>query len=207
MLLPFYTENAVTSYFQTGQPENQSAAYRKRKKRNARDLILSKQEFWEAYRSLEVVGSEIEHGQKVYCLLLENNLFQPLHPDTLKELERGSGGELVDGENHVPKIHALHLSSALGANALDYWRQRQDLPIPTTAYGLSAPGSHLTGSMHFKYKITVCDPFQFRPNLDVLILTEHTGYQAFGIECKFSEPWGGRHHAGMDSKYREESIN
>ena len=54
---------------------------------NARSQILVQQQDWAANRKIAVDRSG-------YTETRDANLFQPLHPDTLADFQRGSGDEL-----------------------------------------------------------------------------------------------------------------
>ncbi len=62
-----------------------------------------------------------------YTTSLDDNLFQPLHPDTAADLTAGDGYKL--GRGGRSKLHALHSSAALACNVFDYWRGRPLAPI------------------------------------------------------------------------------
>ncbi|MBC7350609.1 MAG: hypothetical protein H5U05_11655 [Candidatus Aminicenantes bacterium] len=100
-------------------------------------------------------------------------------------------------------MQALHSSSALGVNIFDYWRGTSDLSVVCAASGLCRAGRELIGKISFEQKFSIDDRFQYSPNLDVVIYLQSSRYRAFGIECKFSEPYSSRHHGGLDRKYFE----
>ena len=66
-----------------------------------------------------------------YVATLEDNLFEPLEPDSEYEFRAGQGNEL-DG-----KMLALHSSSALVVNFFHYWRYR-DISVIVRAFDLDA---------------------------------------------------------------------
>jgi hypothetical protein len=167
---------------------------------NALEHILIKQREWALNRGLDLVGSQIERGRKLYCQRLEENLFQPLHPATRAEIESGDGKELGESVG-IPKMHALHSSSALGVNLFDPWRTKEDLAPLTNACGLSRASTPLHGILQFAAKLPIDSRFPHAPNLDIVIHPESRSYQAFGIECKFSEPWSSWEHGGLAARY------
>jgi len=169
---------------------------------NAYNLIISKQIEWAKNKGLQLVGSRRDRGRKVYTTSIGDNLFQPLNEKTREDLENGDGGELSVAKGPA-KIQALHSSSALGINVFDYWRKSTDLSIITASCGLSLAGSKLTGKILFEQKFSIDDRFQYSPNLDAVIIPQTGSYQVFAIECKFTEAYSSRSHAGLDSKYFE----
>ena len=56
-----------------------------------------------------------------YLASYEENLFQPLSPTAKTAFELGCGSELKDRTGSPAKMRALHSSSALAANAFDFW--------------------------------------------------------------------------------------
>ena len=61
---------------------------------------------------------------KGYVRKVEDNLWRPLHPETRKEFETGSGNELRGQGKRPAKLLALHSSAALACNVFDFWRDR-----------------------------------------------------------------------------------
>jgi ADP-ribosyl-[dinitrogen reductase] hydrolase len=113
-----------------------------------------------------------------YAATLTDNLFRPLHSRTKDEFNRADGGELVDGQRPA-KMRALHSSSALVCNVMDYWRSRDPEPL-RQALGLDAPIT----SMAFEQRV----PSGLRgrsPNVDVLFHLADDSYVA--VESKFCE--------------------
>jgi hypothetical protein len=169
---------------------------------NAYNLIISKQIEWAKNKGLQLVGSRSERGRECYTTRIENNLFQPLNEGTRENLEHGDGGELSMAKGPA-KICAVHSSSALGINLFDYWRNSIDLSVITASCGLSLAGRKLAGEILFEQKFSIDDRFQYSPNIDVLIIPKTGSYKAFAIECKFTEAYSSRKHAGLDHKYLE----
>ena len=168
---------------------------------NASTQIISQQIEWARNRGIHLTGSRGSRGLEVYTTTLEDNLFQPLSEATREELSGGDGGELKSAPGQPAKIQALHSSSALGVNVFDYWRGKKDLSILTAACGLTAAGHEVAGEIRFEQKFSIDVRFRYAPNLDVLIYPQSSTYAAFGIECKFTEPYSSRGHGGLDSKY------
>lgn len=168
---------------------------------NASEYIIAKQIEWAKNKGLELVGSAGDRGRKAYTTNIADNLFQPLNENSEQELDKGDGGELKS-KTGQPKICALHSSSALGINLFDYWRYSSDFSLLFSACGLSRAGSHLTGEMQFEQKFSIDDRFQYSPNIDVVFTpSQPYKYNAFAIECKFTEAYSSRKHGGLDPKY------
>jgi len=169
---------------------------------NAYNKIIFKQIEWAKNRGIRLTGSRGKRGLEVYTTNLKDNLLQTLDERTRRELEHGDGGELTGKDGQPAKMQALHSSSALGVNVFDYWRTMTDLSILTTACGLTAAESKITGEIHFEQKYPIDSRFQFAPNIDVMIVPHKEGkYRAFAIECKFTEAYSPRKHGGLDEKY------
>ena len=87
----------------------------------SKEHIILKQIQWAKRKNIDLVGSKITRGRKTYTKTLNENLFQPLSDQTRKDIENGDGGELRGNSSNSPKMHALHSSSAIGVNILQYW--------------------------------------------------------------------------------------
>ena len=61
---------------------------------NGFDYILTKQIAWANKNKIKLVGSEITKGRKAYTTTLNENLFEPLLPETQTEIEDGDGGKI-----------------------------------------------------------------------------------------------------------------
>ena len=168
---------------------------------NAYEQILAKQVEWAKNRGLMLIGSQGVRGRKIYTSQVDENLFHSLNSDTITEFNDGDGGELNGSPNRPAKMQALHSSSALGVNIFDYWRGASDLSVISAACGLCRAGRKLSGKIRFEQKFSIDDQFQRSPNLDLTIYLQSGRYKAFGIECKFTEPYSSRRHGGLDRKY------
>ncbi len=168
---------------------------------NGFEYILTKQISWADRNNIRLVGSEITKGRRAYTESLDNNLFEPLLPETRTEIEKGDGGELRGNSIHSAKMCAVHSSSAIGVNVLQYWKNKN---IPDIAYalGLCRKDNKSANEIHFERKYKISNKFQFNPNIDSVILNRETDkIKAFGIECKFSEAYSSRNHSGLKEKY------
>lgn len=171
---------------------------------NGFEYILTKQTSWADRNNVRLVGSEITKGRLAYTESLDKNLFEPLSPETRTEIEKGDGGELKGDSTHSAKMCAVHSSSAIGVNVLQYWKNKN---IPDLAYalGLCRKDNKSAQEIHFEKKFKISDKFQFDPNIDSVILNDKKDkIKAFGIECKFSEAYSSRSHPGLKERYLTE---
>jgi hypothetical protein len=171
---------------------------------NGFEYILTKQVSWADRNNVRLVGSEITKGRLTYTENLDKNLFEPLLPETRIEIEKGDGGELKGDSTHSAKMCAVHSSSAIGVNVLQYWKYKN---IPDLAYalGLCRKDNKSASEIHFERKYKISNKFQFDPNIDSVILnSESNKIKAFGIECKFSEAYTSRNHSGLKERYLTE---
>jgi hypothetical protein len=174
---------------------------------NGFEYILTKQISWADRNNVGLVGSEITKGRLAYTEDLNKNLFEPLLPETRTEIEKGDGGELKGDLTHSAKMCAVHSSSAIGVNVLQYWKKKS---IPDLAYvlGLCRKDNKSASSIHFEKKFKISDKFQFDPNIDSVIFNkENDKIKAFGIECKFSEAYSSRNHPGLKEKYLTDILD
>ena len=171
---------------------------------NGYQYILAKQVEWAKNQSLDLIGSKIDRGRPTYTVDLDSNLFQPLLPIVRSEFETGDGSEL--GSQGFPgKMQAVHSSSALGVNVLQYWKSISAVPEIAAACGLCRRGSQVSSDIHFEEKYPIKDDFAHHPNIDVVIHNSSSAkIKRFAIECKFSEAYGGRQHGGLAPKYLEQ---
>ena len=87
---------------------------------NAFEYILSKQIQWAYRNNITLIGSKGNRGRKAYTQKLDDNLFEPLLPETVKNFKGADGGELT---GNPCKMQAVHSSSALGVNIFQYWKR------------------------------------------------------------------------------------
>ena len=70
------------------------------------------------------------------------------------------------------------------------------------ACGLCRRGSDVSYDIKFEEKYTISERFRFPPNINVVIHNKvGAKFKWFAIECKFSEAYGARRHAGLKRKY------
>ncbi len=168
---------------------------------NGYNYILAKQIAWANRNKIELVGSEITKGRQAYTKTLDKNMFEPLLPQTETEIKNGDGGELKRDATNSAKMCAVHSSSAIGVNILQYWKKKN---IPDVAYALGLCRKDNTTSIEIKFeqKFKISKRFNFDPNIDAVIYNdENNKIKAFGIECKFSEAYSSRNHPGLKEKY------
>jgi hypothetical protein len=171
---------------------------------NGFEYIMTKQISWAKRNKVKLVGSGITKGRKVYTKTIEDNLFEPLLPETQAEINNGDGGELKGDATHSAKMCAVHSSSAIGVNVLQYWKNKT-IPDVTYALGLCRKDKKSAIRISFEQKFKISNKFRFDPNLDVVIYNgKKDKIKAFGIECKFSEAYSSRKHPGLKERYLTE---
>lgn len=168
---------------------------------NGYEYIITKQTSWAANAAIPLVGSKGERGRPAYTRTLGKNLFRPLLPKVRQSFVAGDGGEL--GSSKFPgKMQAVHSSSALGVNVFQYWIERKAVPVIAALCGLCRSDSTTPEDIRFEEKYPISDAFGYHPNIDVVIHNSSSArIKRFGIECKFSEAYGGRKHGGLKPKY------
>jgi len=168
----------------------------------AYEYILTKQIQWALNQNFALIGSKGNRGRRSYTKKLEDNLFQPLLSKTRQEFEFGDGREILDRSSGSAKMRAVHSSSALSVNIFQYWRKIKQVSSIASACGLCNKNSKYPGDILFEQKCPIDESFQFHPNIDVIIKNKKgTRYRVYAIECKFSEAYSTRRHAGIKQKY------
>lgn len=168
---------------------------------NGFKYILTKQISWAKRNKIKLVGSEITNGRHAYTETIGKNLFEPLFSETKTEINNGDGGELKGNATHSAKMCAIHSSSAIGVNVLQYWKNKT---IPDIAYalGLCRKNNKSAIRISFEQKFKISNKFSFDPNIDAVIYNgKKDKIKAFGIECKFSEAYSSRKHPGLKKRY------
>ena len=169
---------------------------------NAHEYILSKQTQWAHNNNIKLIGSKNTRGRPAYTRSLKENLFEPLNPEVKKQINEGDGGELKGKSGSPAKMQAVHSSSVLGVNIFQYWQNIKQIPTIAAACGLCSKNNKSAINMEFEKKFPISKKFTFSPNIDVTIEnSEKSKYKIFAIECKFSEAYTSRGHAGIDPKY------
>lgn len=175
---------------------------------NAFDYILSRQVQWAHNNGIKLVGSRGDHGRLAYTQKLDDNLFQPLHPKVKAALERGAGGELNATNGSLPKMHAVHSSSALGLNMFQYWLSINEAPNIAAACDFCREDNRCSQNIDFEAQVPICDSFEKPPHIDVVIENvQESPCKVFAVECKFSEAYSSRRHSGIDPKYFDPHVS
>lgn len=150
--------------------------------------IKEEQRRWADARNIKRDGDSV--------VVLENNLYQSLTPQTRAQYERGDGDELgQDGKRG--KLFALRSSSALVCNVFDYWQGRALAPA-LNALQISEEADELAFEQKFRTGLGGKSP-----NLDVVFRRKDTSGHVTAIESKFTEPYDEREKKGFVSSYFE----
>lgn len=160
---------------------------------NGLQFIQAKQQAWAFRHNIDVENAS-ERDERYYVKKLDDNLFQPLS-DASRQCFNVADGNELNGGGRLPKMQAIHSSSALVVNLFQYW-QGKDLGPLLYACGLSDDDckprvvgiedlgsptpkavwkNHkpLLGDLQFEKKFRVSDDksrFPRDPNVDVAIL-------------------------------------
>jgi hypothetical protein len=164
------------------------------------EYVKSRQKIWASLRNIQLIGSQNDRGERIYAKTLDENLFQPISPDTKTSFENGDGNELSNGV--IPgKMQALHSSSALAVNVFDYWVKTNDKS--SIAKSLLVPSGKIA-RVTFEKKYKIFDETEIKsPNIDVVI--EYNDEICCAIECKFTEPFGNRQaDHGLKQRYLDD---
>jgi len=171
---------------------------------NAHDYILSKQIQWAYRNNITLIGSKGNRGRKAYAQKLDDNLFEPLLPETEKNFKDADGGELT---GNPYKMQAIHSSSALGVNIFQYWKKINQVPAIAAACSFCYTGNTFSQDINFEVKYPISGKFPRSPNIDVVINNSpESRFNVFAIECKFSEAYYPGRHSGISPKYIELDI-
>ncbi|MBL8822291.1 MAG: hypothetical protein JNJ77_06845 [Planctomycetia bacterium] len=166
------------------------------------DYIQRRQQLWarRKQKSLRSRTSDDDHIRDNYVVELGDNLFAPLMPFSRAEFEQGDGGEL-HADQRISNMYAVHSSSAIFANSIEYWRQADNLSA--IAKALKIPSTQITG-FRFEAKHIIDPSFERAPNIDGCFSYESSSkLKAIGIESKFSEPYSNREVTPLNSRYIE----
>lgn len=119
-------------------------------------------------------------GALAYTRRLEENLFEPLLPETRAEFEAGGGNELRS------KMRAVHSTAALVVNVFQYWRKRNPAVI-AEACGLPSMGII---DLRFEAKFPILKCAGNPPHVDCCFdFDSRSPVRVGAVEGKFSEPW------------------
>jgi len=165
---------------------------------NAHDYILSKQIQWAHRNNIMLIGSK-GNGHKAYTQKLDDNLFEPLLPETESNFAQADGEELT---GDPCKMQAVHSSSALGVNIFQYWKKINQVPAIAAVCGFCYRNNNISQDINFEVKYPISGKFPRSPNIDVVINnSSKSRFKVFAIECKFSEAYSPGTHSGISPKY------
>ena len=163
------------------------------------DYLQGKFQAWAARTGVSLQGSAGERGEPNYTLTLDENFFGGTLMDSVRfAFNAGAGGEL---RGAIPKMSALHSSSAMGVNLFQHWVSNGKLDI--LAKLLNVP-SRAISSGKFEDQFPVClapesHGFKEPPHLDFAF--RYANGSRIGIECKLNEPYGRLDHKPLRPAY------
>ena len=166
---------------------------------NARDYIITRQIQWAHRHGIVLQGSEGDRGYPTYTTKLCDNLFESLTDETRAAFCSGDGNELKPAGRRVPKMQALHSSSALVVNVFQYWQRVGEVAVVAAACGLCNANNTRYMELKFERKFKIDQ--KSTPNLDVAICVDDD--TVFAIESKFTEPYGNQRRRGLKPVYLE----
>ena len=166
---------------------------------NARDYIITRQIQWAHRHGIVLQGSEGDRGSPAYTTRLCDNLFEPLTDQTRAAFCSGDGNELKPAGRRVPKMQALHSSSALVVNVFQYWQRVGEVAVVASACGLCSTKNTRSMALKFERKFEINKKFPISPNMDVAICVDDG--TVFAIESKFAEPYGNQGSRGLKPVY------
>lgn len=166
---------------------------------NSYQYILRKLRAWAQRNDIQLQAANGEHGEPNYTHFVGENIFGgAIHEAVAAAYAAGAGGEL-NGE--IPRMSALHSSSALAVNLFQYWVVNGD--IGTLAQLLQVPNQNILGAQFEDTFPVVEDPelhgLQNPPHLDFAFRYRNGG--RIGIECKLSEPYRDYPHPPLSQAY------
>ena len=164
---------------------------------NARDYIITRQVQWAHRHGIFLQGSKGDRGYPAYTTKLCDNLFEPLTDETQTAFCSGDGNELKPNGKQMPKMQALHSSSALVVNVFQYWQSVGEVAVVAAACGLCSTTNTRCMKLEFERKFKIDQ--ESTPNIDVAISVDDG--TVFAIESKFAEPYGNQKHSGLKPVY------
>ena len=166
-------------------------------------LIKAKQSSFALNQNVKLRSRKKNKGALFYTEERDKNLLSPLLDKVIEQFDKGDGNEIRPSySGDLPKIQAVHSSSAIVVNLFSYWLELNNLIPLAIALKLVSPKTRCSLSMEFEAKLPISDNFKRAPNLDVLFKVEgKSRFLAFGIESKLSEPFSGRGHKGLNPVY------
>jgi hypothetical protein len=161
--------------------------------------LQQKFQAWALRKGTQLQGSAGTRGEPNYTMSVAQNIFGgELHPSVHAAFDAGAGGEL---RGEIPRMSALHSSSALAVNLFQYWLIRGDWRAIATL--LKVPSVGIT-SGSFEDQFPVCENpetqgFNQAPHLDFAL--RYQDGNRVGVECKLFEPFGRLEHALLKPAY------
>lgn len=168
------------------------------------DYVFQRQTLWAHRHGHKLRGSAGDRGRRAYTDTLDDNLFEPLSPDSRADFAAGDGGELGKAGPIPGKMQAVHSSSALSCNLFHYWQRIGRPDIVAKACGL--PDRNVQ-SLAFEQHLPIDPKFRFTPNLDALFAYSKGAVRRIGVECKFCEAFSTRALLGLKEKYLETGLD
>jgi hypothetical protein len=179
-----------------------------------KEYIQTKQALWAKNKGIELVGSTKDpdsgdsKGFPAYTTILDDNLFSPISEQVKENIESGDGGEFTQRGADLPKIQAVHSSSAIGVNFFQYWKDRKDIVPIAHACGLCSKDNAHLSDIRFERKFIIDKSFPHPPNIDVVIETfPGSPIELYAIECKYSEAYSSYAHTGLKEKYLDTPMD
>jgi hypothetical protein len=163
------------------------------------DFIKTKFQAWAMRRGIALQGSAGERGERNYTMRVEDNIFgAQINPAIKESIGAGAGGEL---RGKIPKMSAMHSSSAMAINLFQHWTELADFATLARLLDVSTVGIE---SVAFEYRCPVCsEPSKHGliepPHLDFAI--EYGARGRVGVECKLFEPFGRLQHTTLRDAY------
>jgi len=170
----------------------------------AYEYIVSKQIQWARNNRIDLIGSKGNRGRPAYTPKLDENLFEPLNPETEKSILDGDGGGTFWKPCKDASCSFIFRFRCKYFSVLDSINYVHHI---ASACGLCNRTTKVSKRILFEVKYPATDSFRFSPNVDVVIENSSVSrYKVYAIECKFTETYGGRDHSGLKAKYLDLEI-
>ena len=161
--------------------------------------LQGKFQAWAARIGLPLQGSKGKRGKPNYTLTLDQNFFGGTLLESARSAFRaGAGGEI---RGAIPKMSALHSSSAIAVNLFQHWVANGQLSVLANLLKIPSRGIE-TGE--FEDRFPVCSEpkvygFNEPPHLDFAL--RYKDRSRVGVECKLFEPYGRLDHHKLRPAY------
>ena len=163
------------------------------------DYLKGKFRAWALRTGIELQGSKGKQGESNYTLSLGENFYGGAILDSVRSaFDAGAGGEI---RGAIPKMSALHSSSAMSVNLFQHWVVNGQLSL--LANLLKVPSRGIECGT-FEDQFPVCEEpqahgFHEPPHLDFAL--RYRDGSRLGIECKLLEPYGRLDHRPLRPAY------